>query len=265
MSPESQAAIRATQARARLWSVVRDANAPVDDRIEALAALIAEHDGAVAEFIVEQLEQSDAETEWQQALVLAAEQIAVPDSALRRRLTRTLYNLASRLRTSTDQGVEPIVHSAIRCCASLLPGAEVTSLLLFLEPPSPIIETRVVALLAIAHLFEAERDHRCVPTELADRVYELACKFLDKDWLVPGTKAAIGQCAVYALAAMGDCRLVDCIQRVNQLGLPWLRRQVAVKLESLVRTWEQEEAEQLAGPLQLVREQLEELRRGSSD
>jgi hypothetical protein len=93
---------------------------------------------------------------------------------------------------------------------------------------------------------------------LADRVYELASKFLDRDLLIAGEKAAIGESATHALAALGDQRLSECITKINSLDLPWLVRRVRRKLEATLNSW-RETAEGVPAPVVFVRQQLDAL------
>jgi len=224
-----------------LWRVLSDANAPLDDRVATLHELISVDPEQVARLVVDELERPDISAPWRNALILTAETLQFDDQRLRERVMKTLYRLASELRHSTEPGIKPIVQSAIRCYASMIPVTEANTLKTFLEPPHPV-ETRLVTLQCIANLFES-RPPECPEKlqPLADRIYELADKFLDRDWLVPGEKAAIGQNAAFALAAIGDPRLSQCVERVRQLQVSWLTRQLERKLSRLLHGWSTEQ------------------------
>jgi hypothetical protein len=192
--------------------------------------------------------------------VLAAEELQLDDDQLRSRLTNRLYEIASSLRHSTEAGIKPIVQSAIRCYSSMIPVSEADTLLAFLEPPNPV-ETRLVTLQCVVHLFESmPPEDISTHQRLADRIAELADKFLDRDWLVAGEKAAIGQNATIALAALGDSRLSHCIETIRQLDTTWLTRQLERKLDGLICNWTELPDAMTNAVVEFVKEQLSLLR-----
>lgn len=228
--------------------VLRCDDAPIKDRVSALHQSLQCDVEQVSEDIVDQLCGESTEDEWRNELILAAEHLQIADDRSRRRLAARLFHFAEELRTSSDTRIKPIVESAIRSYASLIPIEAADSLHAFLEPPNPV-DTRLAALQAIVNVFEARPpcDDAAV-RRISDRAFELAQKFLDRDWLVPGEKAAIGQNAVYASAALGDERLKPAVEQAVNLELRWVSRQLERKLSNLAESWsvDSEEAGSLA-------------------
>ncbi len=219
------------------WAALRDDTTSVGLRCALLEELACTREEDAARFVVEQLYREDLPRPWRDCLVLLAERVQFRDDIMRAKLRDRLFEIAATLSRSGDHTAKPIVFSAIRCYGSLIASEDAHSLLPFLEP-ARVIETRLVALQSIVHLFNSQPlQNGAAASSLADRVFDLAEKFLDRDWLVAGEKAAIGQNATHALAAMGDPRLFACIERIKTLALPWLSRQVAAKLKATLDAW----------------------------
>lgn len=219
-----------------LWRSVNDESASVEQRMDALIELLYLDPDGATNYIVAELYKDDLPSSWRNSLILVLEDVQVNDEHRRRRIIDRLFLLAQSLRRSTEVGIAPIVHSAIRSYASMIDLRETGCLATFLEPPKPV-ETRLVALLCIVNMFASRPPDQGGDDALRDRVHELAIKFLDRDWLAPGEKAAIGQTAMVALAAMGDARVAECTAVVKGLATPWLTRQVTSKLEALLANW----------------------------
>lgn len=238
------------------WAELLNSESPLELRCHLLQRLISSDEDRAAQFIVDQLCSDDLSHPWRDALILFAETAQVSDVGLRHRLKGRLFELASALRESTDAGMRPIVCSAVRTYVSLISPSDADSLLPFLKPPS-LIETRLVTLQSIVHLCEAHPTQRAeIPKPLSDRIYELADKFLDRDWLVPGEKAAIGENATHALAAIGDERVRACLEKIRSLGMRWLCRQVARKLDTTLQTWRAEGIDTSEPSVRLLQDQL---------
>jgi hypothetical protein len=245
-----------------LWSTARDSASSCSARLGAVQTLLELDPDAAVEFIVEELSRDDPADEWREAMVFLTEDIHLP-SHLRHRAGDRLLTIAASLRGSTKVGAEKVVWSALRRAATLLLRDQADRLLCFLDCPS-IVDTRSVALRCIERMFEPTppRDGD-LPTALSARAAELAFKFLDPDVFAGGENALIAQNAVCALAALDDDRLGEAIARVNQLGRPWLNRQVRTRLEELLESWRTYDAvspdhpafKKLPSARQLVRDQ----------
>ncbi len=241
------------------WAIVKDAHAEIERRVEALNELHFEEPDSVANFIVDELEREGLSARWRNTMILAAEMVQFTDEQLRNRLTQRLYDLASTLLHSTATEMKPIVQSAIRTYVSMIRPEQAETLLPFLEPPKPI-ETRLVTLLCVTHRFQVQPpDDTTQHENLSNRIHELAVKFLDRDWLVAGEKAALGQNATCALAALGDSRLNECVEKIQQLEMKWLTRQVKRKLMNLLEAWSQKSDVMKHPAAKLVKEQLGKL------
>jgi hypothetical protein len=225
--------------RSASWTRLRNADAECGDRLTALRVCVEADEPGALRFLVDELCREEIAQDWQIALVLFAESVQFDDDEQRTRLWRRLLEIATSLRESVDEDMKSVVFSAIRCLASLIPDDDAGRLLPLLEPPKRI-ETRLVTLQAVVNIFEVappENVHRV--SGLADRAFELADKFLDRDWLIPGEKAAIGLNATHAIAALGDGRLAGCVERIRSLSAGWFSLQVIQKLKSTLTVWKE--------------------------
>jgi hypothetical protein len=87
-------------------------------------------------------------------------------------------------------------------------------------------------------------------------VYAFAEKFLDPDVFAGGENALIAQSAVCALAAIGDDRFPETIQRVKHLHRGWLNRQLRIRLSRLLATWREDAATERAPRSKMVESQV---------
>jgi hypothetical protein len=245
--------------RADSWSTINDPAQPIAERLAVLETFARHDESTAAQFLVEQLEESDLDPAWRNGLILCTEHLQVDDDHCRERLWRRLLSYALQLRNDTDPDIAPVVYSAVRTSCSLMPTNQIASVLPLLDPPKPV-DTRLVALQCTADFFE---EQPAVMTEilkpLADRIYELAMKFLDRDWVIAGEKAAIGQNATHALAALGDKRLIDCISLIKSLRISWMTRQVKRKLEAMLTTWISRARAESMPTIRMVQQQVEAL------
>ncbi len=258
---QSHGALRlADNIQAVPWEYLLDETKPTNEREAALCFCAERDEDRAAAFLADELARDDIPNEWQDALVLCAETVQLHEDAVRHRLWSRLLKIAShRRRDPDDTASKPAVFSAIRCLTSMIPVEELSRLLPLLEPPAPL-ETRLVTLQCIVNVFEAGP-----PTspdqlvQLRDRIHELAIKFLDRDWLIAGERAAIALNAIQALASLGDERLTTCVSQVLGLRMDWFTRQLIRKLEEITDAWA---AIKDCQPLRLVREQLVLLQEG---
>lgn len=217
--------------------LVRNPATPYEDRVTALQQWIIVDNDAAAQFVAEELQRGDLTAGWRNMLIYAAEDVRFPNEGDQRRVCRRLRELALELRNDTTAGIEQVVWSALRRFASLVPEDEAGSLIEFLNHRS-VVDTRLAGLQSILCVFEITppRD----PTSLgglADRVYGLAIKLIDPDVMTPGETSAIAEQAVHALAALGDSRVRDCLERLRRLGWDWLTHQVREDLCQLQEGW----------------------------
>lgn len=203
------------------------------DRIAALSRLIESprQDEAISD-VLDQFGRADAQPEWRDALVLAAEDIHFPPH-LRVTAASRLLSIASTLR-SEPEGREKVVWSALRRGASLLAPQSAGRIIPFLE--NGPVDTRALALQSIARMFEP-RPPEEIPAKLADRVFSFASKFLDPDVFTPGEPSLIARSAVTALAAIADHRLHSTLESVRALNRAFLTRRIRQELERLRSGW----------------------------
>jgi hypothetical protein len=98
------------------------------------------------------------------------------------------------------------------------------------------VDTRAVALQAIARAFEAQPPGAPIAS-LADRAYQFTTKFLDPDVFTPGEPSLIARCAVLALACLADPRLQHALENVKVLNRGFLTRRVRQELQRIQSGW----------------------------
>ena len=152
--------------------------------------------------------------------------------------TARLLEIAAGRRASQNAGSEQVVWSALRRAGTLLPRADLDKLRPFLEA-GPAIDTRLVALQAVFHVFEAAAPGDCnaAPELIRNRIFTIAKKFLDPDVFLGGENAAIAENAILALAGVADHRLGIALAECKSLGRPWLMNRLRVTLDDLLRSW----------------------------
>ncbi|MBC7818181.1 MAG: hypothetical protein IAG10_14940 [Planctomycetaceae bacterium] len=217
--------------------IAKDMLSPLPDRIEALNEWIFLDNDSAAAFVLDELKNGEANDEWLTALVFAAEDVKLPLAEQQDQAARLLRDVALNLRNRAEARFERVVWSAIRRFGSLVPVENADQLLNFLDRKGAV-DTRLVALQSVVHIFELEplADPATVQ-RLADRVFELAIKLLDRDLLFPGEIAAIVEQAIQALACMGDPRLRDCFDRLPSVEAPWFAELVNRNLRGLLDEW----------------------------
>ncbi len=148
-----------------------------------------------------------------------------------------LIELALEWRDLDDLDMEPVVWSAIRTGASMIPLEKVDLLTPLLEPGHNI-ETTLVTLKMVYRIFEAEP-----PTApdaypaLADNVLEIANAFLNNYAVVNDRDAAAAQLSVVALATMWSSQLAKATELVAGLSHWWFKSQVIDDLKILLNDW----------------------------
>ena len=225
------------------WARVTDDSLGTQDRIDALYECMSSEQDKVARYVLDTLGEADINERWRDAVVFATEDLQLTNAKLRSGLEEDLLGVAKRLMSSTRAADERVVWSALRTATSLMPTDEVKRLGSFLGPPSPV-DTRLVALRCVTRIFEpAPPQPKDYPQELANRIAELADKFLDPDLLIPGEHAAIAIHAVTALVALCDPRAEAAVQQVVQLKCDWVARLIRQELQRLLSSWETSEAD----------------------
>lgn len=162
-----------TDPHADAWYSLLDEEVSPLARTEALNALVAEGDPALAAWLADELDIEDHPAPWLDALVFAAERTAFEDPALRERVISALYRIAQSLK-ATERDAP--LWSAIRRYASMVPVASADTLLVFLNRDERTT-TLQVALQGISRIFEtAPRDCETARVRLRARVHALAAE-----------------------------------------------------------------------------------------
>lgn len=190
--------------------------------------------------LADELLKLGAENDWSRLreLVLLAEDtdFSLEQSSL---LAPRLLEFAIQYRASNDSQDAPVVWSAIRTGASMLRPQEAKRLLPLLEPGHSI-ETSLVALKMLGHIFEAQPPERPDQhTDLASEVRGIAESLLNPYAIASSHQsAAMAQLAVYALAAMASSKTLNIVCSVRRLGVSWFAHQIARELRELRNSWD---------------------------
>lgn len=218
--------------------IVQDPSAPTEERIEALQEWTFLDNDAAAAFILNELETGEMPADWRNALIYAAEDARVTNEREQPRLCNRLRELALDLRQRSEPHLERVVWTAVRRFASLIPEERARDLVDFLHQKGQV-DTRLVALQGVVHIFEAAPPDSLGDLQpLADRIFQLSSKLIDPDIMTAGETSAIAEKGMHALAALGDPRLEDCLSKLDSLSWQWLSRQVLDDLNELKSGWE---------------------------
>ena len=254
--------VEEAQTSSDLWDQLLRSDTSADKKAEALAHLIAEGAQQVTGFLVSELSKATIQPDWLDKLIFAAEQIEFKDAATRATLKQLLHRHAVSLLQSGRFRSENALWAAIRRYASLVEEAEVQTLQPFLEGKASIA-TRQVTLQAIHAIFQQSPPKNFDGlTRLAERVHELATKYVDPDLLVSPDNTSLALNAMITLSAMGNRSSVQLTARMREIGNQWLLRRGAQTLEGMLMTWKSngQVTEEQKTAIQNVADSLSELR-----
>ena len=236
------------------WSVL--AGVPIEERLRFLDDRLQDDTEEVRKLVLSELENSQA-GEWRDALVLFVEHVEYLASEHRDRLASILLKIAHENAFGDRAGNEYVANSAIRNAMSMVDVLDLADVLQFLAAPKNI-DTRLVTMTMLVRIREAKPAHD-VPQAIKHRVFEIAEFFLQPDALRPGTEGAIASTAVVATASLGDERLNDLLDRMNESKNAWLSSLTLSGLKTLRQSWRSTEgaSEELIGKLAGAIERLE--------
>lgn len=222
------------------WDYIRDESLSVRTRLACLSKRWIDEPDLVRRFVAdEQLCAPDAvqlDREWRDSLVLFAERLQFYNRDRRCKLMRALLDIAEEHAFDENRsGNEQVAYSAIRMAGSMIEMNEAGRLLRFLGPAKKF-DTRLITAIVLVHIYEVA-PRQPVPASIANRIYNLALKFLDPDFLLPGQEGAIGCKAVHALAAFCDSRLSEVIEYTCGLDAKWVTMITMRNLRSLRDSW----------------------------
>lgn len=210
--------------------------------------------------LTDELHKFDIEDDWPRLreLVLTAEDtnFSVKQSKL---VAPALLMLATQYRDSDDPKDKPAVYSAIRTGASMLRPNESGCLLKLLAPGHPI-DTSLVTLKMLGRIFEAQPPTKLNQhSDLTAKVGEIAKLLLNPYAIGNSQTAAMGQLAVYALAAMASDETLPIVQDVRRIGVSWFTQQTARELHELRSSWDARSAPAAPEVLELLDRAIQEL------
>ena len=253
-SPESKPSqLAETSSLPQDWRFrVKDGCATIATRLDALREWFEQNEAEAVSYLAAELVRDGVNDDWRTELVFVAEEAHFADPAMQRTVCERLFEIAASLRTGQEAGSDKVVWSALRRAATLVGPAELDKLLPFLEA-GPGIDTRLVALRAVFHIFEATPPIvEAQPQAIRDRIAIVARKFLDPDIFSGGENAAIAEHAVLALAAMGDSRFPMYLKQAKLLRRRWLNRQLQEFLARLLQSWKLASADFVSNPIYVL-------------
>jgi hypothetical protein len=211
---------------------------PTSERKAALLELAAIRHASLAPIVVNELSRAHDNLDWLATVVVAAEFSQFADENDRAVVKNRLRQAVQFFCDSGDMRWQVECWSAIRTHASMLSPPEVNVLADYLDVHGSL-ETRIVTLQAIQNVF-----HSAPPPEglsigrLKDNVVTITRSATQGKTPESGEPAAVAQESICALAALGDPRLADAIQRILRWNCRWFTRQVRVALGEISVRWE---------------------------
>ncbi len=214
---------------------------PVIQRATALMDLVHSDSALATDHILELLRSTTMDEKWIPYVVYAAEELRFANPTDQDLVWKRLLNIAFEFRNRNEAAFERVVFSAIRRVASLLPEDQASELLPLLENTGSV-DTRLVGLHAIKTVFSVFPSKDNCNRLLANRVNELAIKFIDRDVLIPGENTAIAEASVVALACLKSDQLKPRLEQVARLRLGWFSKILRRSLTQVADQWDQSAA-----------------------
>jgi hypothetical protein len=219
-----------------LYVVASDIECAIDVRASALRELYGNKDARATRYAISQLNELPIHDEWLKTIVFFIEEMVLPLSVTDlERIGYRLLDIASELHKSSKVGVDRVIWSALRRAATLVPADP--SLFAGFLTRAGAIDARSVALTSIERLYDGSPPSQPVLVSVADRINDLCKKFLDRDVFARGENALIAQCAIGALAAIGDRRLVGRVEDVLLLNRKWMKSNIHMRLKGILERW----------------------------
>lgn len=180
----------------------------LEERIEDLEARALDAPLQASIFVVEELERSDLDLAWRDALISAAEQLQLDDENLRARLASSLLRHAQSMDRSIDT---PVLWSALRRYASLSSGEDVLVNIPAFLAPSSARTTQQAALQALENTFSAHGP-KITPPAIARRIEEIATA------AIPGKTAADRALALSAIVTAACLELPNAMTMIRSVA-----------------------------------------------
>ncbi|WP_394824422.1 hypothetical protein [Pendulispora albinea] len=220
------------------WQIVRSNVASMNERIEALSRLSAEHDPRLARFLVNELRKDEIiDMRWLEILVQAVEQQRIASNEDRASLVNSLWRHAFTLRDATDSRSEPALWSALRQLGSMAPADVVEQFIKFMRPEDPP-KTRQTALQSVQNMFSVQPPRDDLPLgAISARAIELVEKYLDPDMVSGSENMALGYNAFLVAALVGSTEAPRFAKYVTKLGRAWLTRRTESALRDTLARW----------------------------
>ena len=218
-------------------ATARDEGAGTSDRVLALREWMTQDGDAASSFLAEELSKANLQDEWRNSLVFAAEDASFATPDLRSRVCDGLRRIALELRMSPQPDIETVVWSALRRFGSLVDPDSIDELRDFLDPVG-YVDTRLVALQAVLHIFERQPPAALDSLQrVRDRAWDIASKLLDPDVFRSGETSAVASHAVLVLCVCADERAFQGVEAIRKLGRRWIVRRLRERLRELRQSW----------------------------
>lgn len=220
--------------------------------IEALVELAEREHPDLPSFVRDELEREGLKPRWRDALVIITERVLFPDPADRRRVAASLRRHALALRDAREPASDEALWACIWRYTTLIPPAEIGTLLDFLRPVDTIT-THQVALQSIENMFSRRLPDPALPLgDLRLRVEALAEDALVATALDSAEKRAHAISAYCAVAALGSARLGAETDRLCALDRSSMIFRALQRLRPVEQAWSEAAAPGDSEPLALA-------------
>ncbi len=222
-------------------SVFLDLNQQVTERATALIELIQTDPEFATQQTLELLRQASLDEKWIPYIVYATEELRFQCQADQDLVWTRLLGIACEFRNRKEATFEKVVFSALHRVASLMPEDKVANLRPLLDNTGTV-DTRLVGLQAIKTVFSVHPAKQICDPLLANRINELAIKFIDRDVLIPGQNSAIAETSILALACLKSDFVIPRLRQAAKLQLSWFSKILRKSLRQMSIQWDHSEA-----------------------
>ncbi|HSN96921.1 MAG TPA: hypothetical protein VLS89_01445 [Candidatus Nanopelagicales bacterium] len=236
-----------------LWGRVRTVNGEqLEERIEALVELADREHPDLPSYLLEELQREGTNPRWRDAVVIITERVLFPEPQDRRRAADSLRRHALVLRDAVDPTSSEALWAAIWRYTTLIPPAEVVTLLDFIRP-SDAMTTQQVALQSIENMFSRRLPEPALALDaLQTRVDALAESALAEARLDSAEERALVVSAYCAVAVLGSPSLGALTVRLLGLARRSICFQALQRLSPVAQAWSAKVTPGKSEPIALV-------------
>jgi Zn-dependent peptidase ImmA (M78 family) len=198
------------------WATLRDEDAELTERIEALQALFHRSDASLPHWLLAEIERDDLPSNWRDEVLFVVEQTQFSGADVRDRVTNALHRTAEAI--LTKGGRPEALGAALRRFASMVPAEDSDRLLRFLRDECDDMTLRV-SLRGVFHIFSEEEPLE-IPavTALRERVRALVDRHVSVERVRTSQDAALAYACIEAAEALDLPERDELLQRFARLG-----------------------------------------------